>query len=210
MYQHLTRLALSKPPTQDWTEAKERFTDALARERKLAAERAAAYRACFDPVDAVTLDDARKATRDAETARTRAQAAHRGLRRRSAELKDQHAALYEKSRAHDEAKPGRAARLLARENVRQWRQDADALAAEIDKLEESIRAVRAKVRTAGAAATEAAAKATKARRTARRTRPAAARRCQAARRRQAGLATRVPGHLAPGDARGPGASRPLG
>ena len=51
MYQHLTRLAPSKPPMQDWTDAKKRFTDALADERKLAAERTAAYRACFDPVD---------------------------------------------------------------------------------------------------------------------------------------------------------------
>ena len=34
MYQHLTRLALDKPPMRDWTRAKERFTDALARERR--------------------------------------------------------------------------------------------------------------------------------------------------------------------------------
>ena len=85
MYQHLTRLALDKPPMQDWTEAKERFTDALANERKLSAERTAAYRACFDPVD--------------------------------------DAALSQESRAHEEAKPGKAARLLAREQVRQWQQD---------------------------------------------------------------------------------------
>lgn len=159
MYQHLTKLALNKPPMRDWTEAKERFSDALARERKLAAERSAAYLACFDPVDAVALDDAEKAVRDAETEQARAQAAHQELRRRSEELKVEQAALREKSRAHDEAKPGRAARLLDREHARQWRQEADALAAEGDELKASIRAVRAKVRAAGAAATKAAAKA---------------------------------------------------
>ena len=42
MYQHLTNLALNKPPVQDWTGAKKRFADALDRERELAAERAAA------------------------------------------------------------------------------------------------------------------------------------------------------------------------
>ena len=34
MYQHLTRLALDKPPMRDWTGAKKCFTDALARERR--------------------------------------------------------------------------------------------------------------------------------------------------------------------------------
>ena len=63
MYQHLTRLALDKPPTRDWTGAKERFTDALSRERGLAAERAAVYRACFEPVDDAALDDAHEAAR---------------------------------------------------------------------------------------------------------------------------------------------------
>ncbi len=163
MYQHLTRLAFDKPPMRDWTGAKERFTDALARERELAAERAAAYRACFDPVDDAALDEAQEASRDAETALARAQAVHRGLRRRLEELRDRHAALSQESRAHDEAKPGRAARLLVREQVRQWQQDADALAAEGDNLETSIRAVRAKVRAAGAAVTAAAATATEAR-----------------------------------------------
>ena len=162
MYQHLTRLALSKPPTQHWTGAKKRFTDALARERELTAERTAAYRACFDPVDVAALDDAQAAARDAEPALARAQAAHQGLLLRFEELKNQHAVLREKSRTHDEAKPGKAARLLAREHVRQWRQEADALASEIDKLEAAIRAVWAKVRAAGAAVTEAAAKATEA------------------------------------------------
>ena len=163
MYQHLTRLAFDKPPMRDWTEAKERFTDALANERKLAAERTAAYRACFDPVDDTALNEAQEASRNAETALARAQAAHMGLRRRFEELRDRHAALSQESRAHKEAKPGKAARLLAREQARQWRQEADALAAEGDNLEASIRAVRAKVRAAGAAATAAAARATEAR-----------------------------------------------
>ena len=101
--------------------------------------------------------------RGAEAALARSQAAHMGLRLRLEELQDQHAALSQESRAHDEAKPGRAARLLAREQVRQWQQEADALAAEGDNLEASIRAVRAKVRAAGAAVTAAAAKATEAR-----------------------------------------------
>ena len=104
-----------------------------------------------------------EAARGAETALARAQAAHWGLRRRFEELQDQHAALCQESRAHDEAKPGRAARLLAREQVRQWQQEADALAAEGDNLEASIRAVRAKARAAGTAVTAAAAKATEAR-----------------------------------------------
>jgi AAA domain len=163
MYQHLTRLALDKPPAQDWAGAKVSFTDALARERELAAERAASYRACFDPVDDAVLADAQEAAREAEMALRRAQVAHRGLRRRFEDLKDQQAALNEKARAHDEAKPGRAARLLASEHVRQWRQEADVLAAEGDKLEASFRAVRAKVRAAGAAVTEAAAEATESR-----------------------------------------------
>ena len=72
MYQHLTRLAPSKPPMQDWTEAKKCFTDALARERELAAERAAAYRACFDPVDGAAPDEALEASRDAMRAKVRA------------------------------------------------------------------------------------------------------------------------------------------
>jgi hypothetical protein len=163
MYQHLTRLALSKPPMQDWTGAKKRFIEALARERVLAAERAAAYRACFDPVDDAALEEAREGSRDAETALARAQAAHRELRGRWEVLQIQHAALGKESRAHDEAKPGRAARLLAREQVRHWQQEADALAAERDNLEASIRAMRAKGRAADAAVTAAAAKATEAR-----------------------------------------------
>ncbi|MGH3206450.1 MAG: DEAD/DEAH box helicase [Trebonia sp.] len=163
MYRHLTRLAINKPPTQDWAGAKQRFLDALASERKLAGNREAAYRACFDPVDDTALCDAQKAAHDADTALARAQAAHRGLRRQLEQLKDLHAALREKSHVQVEAKPGRAARLLAREHVRQWRQEADALATESDKLEASVRSVRAKVRAAGAAVTEAAARATKAR-----------------------------------------------
>ena len=69
MYQHLSRLALDKPPMRDWTGAKERFTDALSRERELAAERAAAYRACFDPVDDAALDEARERRDDLEQRR---------------------------------------------------------------------------------------------------------------------------------------------
>jgi len=122
MYQHLTRRDLDKPPARDWTGAKERFTDALARERELAAECAAAYHACFHPVDHAALDGAQEAARNAEAALARAQAAHRGLRRRFEELKDQHAALTEKTRAHDEAKPGRAARRVPRSPRRRSRQ----------------------------------------------------------------------------------------
>lgn len=208
MYQHLTRLALDKPPAQDWAGAKECFTDALARERELAAERAATYRACFDPVDDAALDDAQEAARDAETALRRAQVAHWGLRRRFEEIKNQHAALNEKARAHDEAKPGRAVRLLAREHVRQWREEADALATEGDKLEASVRAVRAKVRAAGAAVTEAAAEATESRE---RSGELDRRRREDAKRREDARRDWLHAYpdTWPQDTRGPGASRTL-
>jgi hypothetical protein len=65
MYAHLTRLASEKPPPRDWAAAKERFEAALAAERRLARERAAAYTACFSPVDAAMLSDARDAARRA-------------------------------------------------------------------------------------------------------------------------------------------------
>jgi AAA domain len=50
MYAHLDRLAKGGTPDGDWAAAKKRFTNALAEERKVAAERALGYEACFAPV----------------------------------------------------------------------------------------------------------------------------------------------------------------
>ncbi len=145
MYAHLTRLVQAKPPSEDWAVAKERFETVLAAERRLACDRAAAYQACFDPVDAAALIDARDVSGRAADDDRAARAANAQLSREREELRIRLGTLMDRRREHDQAKPGKAKSLFVRAQARQWQVRADELIKESQELQAAVRAKKSAV-----------------------------------------------------------------